>query len=73
MKKFKVVILNQIEHKYIGMELIASTVDKAIEIAKYKVAKEYADDIEHGIHDINVVTNMLVTDTCDVIADLSLL
>ena len=55
MKKFKVVILNQIEHKYIGMELIASTVDKAIEIAKYKVAKEYADDIEHGIHDINEI------------------
>ncbi len=73
MKKFKVVILDQIDHEYIVMELIASTADKAIEIAKYKVAKEYAENIEHGIHDINIITSMLVADTCDVIADLSFL
>ena len=73
MKKFKVVVLNQIDHEYNEMELIASTADKAIEIVKYKVAKEYAENIEHGIHDINIVTSMLVTDTCDVIMDLSFL
>ena len=72
MKEFKVVILNQIDHEYNEFKLIASNVDKAIEIAKYKVAKEYCDNIQHGIHDINIVTNMLVTDICDAICDFNL-